>query len=121
MASMPALSEGSLSTYDLVIHAGQLFRPGTGLGGPGGVAVAGDRIAAVGAAVRGPAREVIRLPNAVLLPGLVDLHAHPARGDSRYGIDPDRDSRSGRPPSSPKARRAPSIWRGTRRRSSSAH
>src|SRR5262249_39810221 len=28
-------------------------------------------------------------PDAVLLPGLVDLHAHPARGGSKYGIDPD--------------------------------
>src|SRR6185295_1880098 len=61
-----------------------------GLDGPGAVAVAGGRIAAVGPAVDGPAREVLRYPGAVLLPGLVDLHAHPARGGSKYGVDPDR-------------------------------
>ena len=63
--------------------------PVTGLDGPGAVAVAGGRIAAAGPGIDGPAREVLRLPDAVLLPGLVDLHAHPARGESRYGVDPD--------------------------------
>ena len=28
-------------------------------------------------------------PDALLLPGLVDIHAHPARGGSRFGVDPD--------------------------------
>jgi dihydroorotase len=74
-----------------VIHAGRVVCPATGLDGPGAVAVAGDRIAAVGPAVDGPAREVLRCAGAVLLPGLVDLHAHPARGESKYGVDPDRD------------------------------
>jgi dihydroorotase len=32
---------------------------------------------------------VLRFPDAVVLPGLVDLHAHPGRGESRYGVDPD--------------------------------
>jgi predicted amidohydrolase len=32
---------------------------------------------------------VLHFPDAVVLPGLADLHAHPARGESRYGIDPD--------------------------------
>jgi dihydroorotase len=53
------------------------------------VAIVGDRIAAAGPGVDGPAREVLRLPDALVVPGLVDLHAHPARGDSRFGVDPD--------------------------------
>ena len=28
-------------------------------------------------------------PSGVLMPGLVDMHAHPAIEDSKYGIDPD--------------------------------
>lgn len=75
--------------YDLVIHAARVVCPATGLDGPGAVAVTGDRIAAVGPAIGGPAREVLRCPGAVVLPGLVDLHAHPARGQSKYGVDPD--------------------------------
>src|SRR5262245_36469669 len=35
------------------------------------------------------ARQRLDFPDAVLLPGLIDLHAHPARGGSKYGIDPD--------------------------------
>jgi dihydroorotase len=74
---------------DLVLHAGRVVCPATGLDGPGAVAIVGGRIAAAGPRVDGPAREVLRFPDAVVLPGLVDLHAHPARGESRYGVDPD--------------------------------
>ena len=76
--------------YDLLISAGRVLCAATGLDGPGAVAVRGDRIAAVGPDVNGPARTRLDFPDALLLPGLVDLHAHPARGGSRYGIDPDR-------------------------------
>ena len=76
--------------FDLVIHAGRVLCAATGLDGPGAVAVVGDRISAAGPGIDGPAREVLRLPDAVILPGLVDLHAHPAQGESRYGVDPDR-------------------------------
>jgi dihydroorotase len=75
--------------YDLVIQAARVVCPATGLDGPGAVAVVGDRIAAAGRTVAGPAREVYRFTDAMLLPGLVDLHAHPARGESKYGLDPD--------------------------------
>lgn len=74
---------------DLLIHAGRLVCPATGLDGPGAVAVAGERIHAVGPHAAGPAREVIRLPEAVLLPGLVDLHAHPGWRESKYAVAPD--------------------------------
>jgi dihydroorotase len=86
MAPKPASIE---APFDLLIHAGRVLCPATGLDGPGAVAVTGGRIAAAGPAVDGPAREVLRLPEALVLPGLVDLHAHPARGESRYGVDPD--------------------------------
>jgi dihydroorotase len=86
-AGRPASTTGRL--YDLVIHAGRVVCPATGLDGPGAVAIAGHRIAAAGPAVGGAAREVLRFPDAVLLPGLIDLHAHPARGESKYGVDPD--------------------------------
>lgn len=86
MAPMSASTE---APFDLVIHAGRLLCPATGLDGPGAVAVRDGRIAAAGASVAGPAGEVLRLPRALVLPGLVDVHAHPARGESRYGVDPD--------------------------------
>jgi dihydroorotase len=86
MAPKPASLE---APFDLVIQAGRVVCPATGLDGPGAVAVRDGRIARVAPAIGGAARETLRLPHALLLPGLVDLHAHPARGDSRYGVDPD--------------------------------
>ncbi len=95
----------SKAPYDLVIHAGRVLCPVTGRDGPGAVAVRGDRIAAVtpasqaqnssqasaeGAAVPlDSARRTLSFPEGILLPGLVDAHAHPARSGSKYGIDPD--------------------------------
>ena len=77
--------------YDLVIHAGRVVCPATGLDGPGAVAITGDRIAAVGPGAGGAAgRSTFRFPEAVVLPGLIDLHAHPGRGGSKYGVEIDQ-------------------------------
>jgi dihydroorotase len=76
--------------FDLLLLAERLLCPATGLDGPGAVGVRGDRIVAVGAGVTGSATRTLDLREGALLPGLVDMHAHPARGGSRYGIDPDQ-------------------------------
>ena len=81
--------------YDLVIHAGRVLSPATGQDGPGAVALRGDRIAAVldseesAALTQDSARQTLSFPDGILLPGLVDAHAHPALSGSKYGIDPD--------------------------------
>ncbi len=75
--------------YDVIITAGRVLCAAAGLDGPGAVAVRGGRIAAAGPDVSGTTREWVSFPDGLLIPGLVDLHAHPARGGSRYGIDPD--------------------------------
>ena len=77
------------SPYDLLIRAGRVFCAVNHLDGPGSVAVRGDRIVAAGPDAAGPALRALDFPDGLLLPGLVDLHAHPARGGSKYGIDPD--------------------------------
>ena len=74
---------------DLLIHAGRIVCPATGLDGEGAVAVVGDRIEAAGPGVDGAAAQVLRLPAAVVLPGLVDLHAHPGWSASKYAVAPD--------------------------------
>ena len=75
--------------FDLLLTAGRVFCADTQLDGPGGVAVRGDRIVAAGPEVGGAAIRTLDYPDCLLLPGLVDMHAHPARGGSRYGVDPD--------------------------------
>ena len=77
------------SVCDLIINAGCVVCPSSGLDGPGAVAVKGDRIVSVGDRFEGTARQTLDFPNDLLLPGLVDMYAHPAREGSKYGIDPD--------------------------------
>ena len=89
------MSTPTSTPYDLVIHAGRVLCAATGLDGPRAVAVRGDRIAAVLAAAESAAlppesaRQTLSFPDSILLPGLVDAHAHPALSGSKYGIDPD--------------------------------
>ena len=75
--------------FDLIINAGRVFCAETGLDGPGTVATVGDRIVASGPDVSGSAKQTLDFPDSLLLPGLVDMHAHPAPGTWKYGIDPD--------------------------------
>ena len=79
----------SNESVDLLISAGRVFCAATGLNGPGAVAMKGDRIVGSGPDVSGPAERTVEFPDGLLLPGLVDMHAHPAKGGSRYGVDPD--------------------------------
>ncbi len=78
---------------ELLITAGRIEDPARGLRGPGYVATNDDRIAIT--AIGADANEVpeagrrLDFPEGVLLPGLVDMHAHPAIEDSKYGVDPD--------------------------------
>ena len=82
-----------LVKHDLLITAGRIEDPARCLRGPGYVATTGDRIviAAIGSKSQAAptARRRLDYPDGVLLPGLVDMHAHPAIEDSKYGIDPD--------------------------------
>ena len=75
--------------YDLVIRAGRIVCAANDLDGPGVVAICGDRIVAACADLDGTARQSLNFPNGLLLPGLIDLHAHPAKRGSQYGVEPD--------------------------------
>ncbi len=82
-----------LIAADLLVTASRVLSADLGLDGPGAVAVRDGRVLAAGPDVAGShaARRTVELGDAVLLPGLVDLHAHPDRraDGSRYGVDPD--------------------------------
>lgn len=78
---------------DLLIVAPQVVCPSTGLDGPGSIGVTDGLISFVGVDVPSTllprARRVLKLGDGVLMPGLVDLHTHPAVEGSRFGVDPD--------------------------------
>jgi dihydroorotase len=77
------------STFDLLIHAGRVVCPRSDHDSPGSVGISDGRIAAIDPPADSTATETLEFPDSVLLPGLVDLHAHPACSGSKYGVDPD--------------------------------
>ena len=64
--------------YDLVIKGGRVINPSSRLDAIRDVAVAGGRIAAVNVAISG-ATETIDARGKLVVPGLLDIHAHAAR------------------------------------------
>ena len=75
--------------FDLLIRCSRIICPAGDLDYPGAVGIRGDRIVAVGREVSGSAQQEIDCSDSLLLPGLIDLHAHPARSGSVFGIEPD--------------------------------
>tara|TARA_A100001037_G_scaffold305521_1_gene346038 strand:+ start:5850 stop:6989 length:1140 start_codon:yes stop_codon:yes gene_type:complete len=82
--------------FDLVVKAPRIFCAASGVDGQSVVGVRdgvielvdlGDQ--SIGAPIS--ATRIVELTEGVLLPGLVDLHAHPAKSGSKFGIDADRD------------------------------
>jgi dihydroorotase len=78
--------------YDLVLHGGRVIDPAQGLDGSLDVAVRGGLIAAVAAGLApGDAREVVDLRGQLLLPGLIDTHAHVYQYvTGRFGLPADQ-------------------------------
>ena len=75
--------------FDLTVKARRVFCADTGLDGPGAIAITDGRIVASGPNVSGTAHETLDFPDCLLLPGLVDMHTHPAPSTWKYGIEPD--------------------------------
>ena len=74
-----------------LVRAGRVVCPLSGIDAPGQVVVRGSRIVAVetGTDCRTEAgHELLDFPDGILLPGLIDLHAHPANANSVFGVPP---------------------------------
>lgn len=65
--------------YDLIIRGGRVIDPSVHLDAIADIAITGGRIAAVEPAVSAGAEEVIDAGGKVVVPGLLDIHAHYAR------------------------------------------
>ena len=79
-----------MTRFDLLIKGGEVVDPGGGHEGRLDIAIDGDRIAAVDAAI--PADAAARVVDAegqYVTPGLVDLHTHVFHKATYWGIDPD--------------------------------
>lgn len=64
------------ASYDLLLRGGHVIDPATGLDGIADIAIKDGRIAAVSANLPATARETIDLAGRIVLPGMIDTHAH---------------------------------------------
>ena len=64
-----------MATYDVVLRGGRVIDPESGLDAVRDVAIAGDRVAAVGAGLP-PGRQEADVAGQVVTAGFVDLHSH---------------------------------------------
>ena len=77
--------------YDLLLSGGEVLDPGAGLRGEMDVAIAGGKIAAVGASLpSAQARRTVSVKGKLVMPGLVDMHAHVLVNGHDMGIHTDR-------------------------------
>ena len=76
--------------FDLVLKGGRVVDPSAGLDGLNDVAVQDGKIARIAPAITaGEATRVVEVGGKLILPGLIDLHAHVFEGISRTGVNPD--------------------------------
>src|SRR6266851_4888995 len=77
--------------YDLLLKGGRVIDPASGLDGVRDLAVAAGRIAEIAAEIpRDSAAETVDVGGKLVLPGLIDTHAHVYRYVSgRFGLDAD--------------------------------
>ncbi len=80
-----------MAQYDLLLRGGRVIDPARGIDGVLDVAVQGDRIVVVAGGLSGSvASTVVDVTNKLVLPGLVDTHAHVYRYvTGRFGLDAD--------------------------------
>lgn len=64
------------ASYDLLLRGGHVIDPATGLDGIADIAIKDGRIAAVKQDLRAAATETIDLAGRIVLPGMIDTHAH---------------------------------------------
>ena len=82
------MSGSQPQSYDLVIRGGTVIDPAAGLHAERDMAIAGGTVAAVEPSIPAErARQTLDARGKLVLPGLIDLHAHVFRG--MHGADPD--------------------------------
>jgi predicted amidohydrolase len=74
---------------DIKIEGGTVLDPERGFFGVGEVLIEGSRIVAAGTGEPVEAEKVIRAEGCLVLPGLIDFHAHLFSGGSELGVAPD--------------------------------
>src|ERR1700754_1337778 len=81
----------SVASYDILLRGGRVIDPAAGIDGIKDVAIRNGKIAAVQSDILPTsAREVVDVSGKLVLPGLIDTHAHVYQYVSgRFGMQPD--------------------------------
>src|SRR5262252_2951516 len=79
-AIIARVPSANAATYDLLIKGGRVIDPSVGLDGVRDVAIAGGRIVAIDADLKGDAADTIDARGKIVAPGLIDIHTHAGRG-----------------------------------------
>ncbi len=79
------------TTFDLLLRGGRVIDPASGIDGIKDVAIRGGKIAAVQTDIMpASAREVVDVRGQIVLPGLIDTHAHVYQYvTGRFGMNAD--------------------------------
>lgn len=76
--------------YDILLRGGRVIDPTQGIDGILDIAVRGGRIAAIAADLPGTAASTLNVSGKLVLPGMIDTHAHVYRYvTGRFGLDAD--------------------------------
>ena len=79
--------------YDLLLCGARVIDPGRGLDAVADVAFADGRVAAVGPQLNADAKVERDLPGCIVMPGMIDFHAHVYPGGTSLGVDADKLAR----------------------------
>jgi dihydroorotase len=79
-AMLSRIPNALAATYDLIVKGGRVIDPSLGIDAIRDVAISGSRIAAVEANIAADATETIDARGKIVVPGLIDIHTHAARG-----------------------------------------
>ena len=68
-------------SFDLIVRGGRVIDPSLNLDTVADVAISGSRIASIASSITGSAPEEIDASDRIVIPGLLDIHAHYAQDD----------------------------------------
>ena len=76
--------------YDVLLKGGEIIDPSQGIHAIGSLAIQLGKIALVEEGIsEAEATKVFNMEGKIIVPGLIDIHCHPAAGFSFLGVSPD--------------------------------
>lgn len=77
--------------YDILVKGGEVIDPSQGIHGKCDIGISNGKIAAIETEISdSAAQKVIDTKGNIVVPGLIDIHAHPAEGLADVGVNPDQ-------------------------------